>query len=151
MQKYSHFGLAFLKSTLIPKGTRPVFYVPRDPARSGSSSAFKGVEEFYAILEQLFATCDFDQNCQDPLKKLLLSLLARKQDLDIRVLAYLKFFDVDTTDSDATNYYMEREWRVLGQMQFALPDVRRIIVPQEYAARLRHDLPEYTGQVTFSS
>src|SRR3989442_15994361 len=30
MAKYSPFGVAFLKSFLVPKGSSPVFYVPRN-------------------------------------------------------------------------------------------------------------------------
>src|ERR1051326_2613582 len=30
MTKYSRFGLAFYKPTLISKGVRPIYYVPRD-------------------------------------------------------------------------------------------------------------------------
>jgi hypothetical protein len=45
---------------------------------------------------------------------------------------------------------MEREWRVLGHVYFALGDVRRVFLPEEFAKRFRADLPEYTGQLTFS-
>jgi hypothetical protein len=45
---------------------------------------------------------------------------------------------------------MEREWRTIGDVAFGLADVRRIILPQVWAAALRASLPEYCGQVLFS-
>ena len=45
---------------------------------------------------------------------------------------------------------MEREWRHNGELGFELRDVRRIVLPERFAKRLRDDLPEYYGQVTFA-
>jgi hypothetical protein len=45
---------------------------------------------------------------------------------------------------------MEREWRILGRLEFSLGDVSRVIFPQEFASRFREELPDYIGQVTFS-
>jgi hypothetical protein len=61
----------------------------------------------------------------------------------------LKFFDDSTSDETPENYYMEREWRVLGDVRFDLNDVYRVILPSTFAERFRDDLPEYAGQVTF--
>ncbi|WDT79667.1 MAG: hypothetical protein MPW14_21460 [Candidatus Manganitrophus sp.] len=44
---------------------------------------------------------------------------------------------------------MEREWRILGNLHFTLQDIRRIILPESYAPRLREELPKYIGQITF--
>lgn len=44
---------------------------------------------------------------------------------------------------------MEREWRQYGHVRFTLDDVRRVIVPEEYARPFRAALPNYVGQVTF--
>jgi hypothetical protein len=148
MQKYGLFGLAFQKSVLIPKGARPVFYIPRGESLS---TAFKGIEDLHFGLHRLLEMFDLGHGCPEPLKKLIGELYVGKLDMEKGIIAYLKFFDIGTTDTDPDNYYMEREWRVLGQIQFALPDVWRIILPATYAQRLRNDLPEYTGQVTFSA
>ena len=51
-------------------------------------------------------------------------------------------------DDDA-NYYMEREWRVGGNISFQLGDVARVFFPSSYAVRFRADLPTYIGQITF--
>ncbi len=70
--------------------------------------------------------------------------------LGLHLLSFIKFFDASKTEDDPDNYYMEREWRVLGNVQFRIEDVRRIIIPEVYAIRLRTDLPDYYGQITFS-
>ena len=148
MQKYSRFGLAFLKSLLIAKGVRPVFYVPKEDS---VIKGFKDVQELYANLNQIvLGALALGEQCPESLKLFTGKLHVGNLEFAKSIIGYLKFFDIGTTDTDPTNYYMEREWRVLGQVQFALSDVWRIIVPSEYANRLRADLPEYTGQVTFS-
>jgi hypothetical protein len=45
---------------------------------------------------------------------------------------------------------MEREWRVLGDVRFSVAEVERVVLPRELAKRLRSDLPNYNGQVSFS-
>ena len=45
---------------------------------------------------------------------------------------------------------MEREWRRYGDLDFTLDDVCRVYLPARFAKRLRSDLPEYYGQVTFA-
>jgi hypothetical protein len=45
---------------------------------------------------------------------------------------------------------MEREWRIYGRLEFNLTDVYRIIIPEAYARRLRSDLSDYYGQITYA-
>ena len=66
------------------------------------------------------------------------------------MFSFIKFFDDSTSDDDAANVYMEREWRVLGDVNFGLANVHRVSMPQRYAERFRADLPNYVGQLTFS-
>jgi len=61
----------------------------------------------------------------------------------------VKFFDHTLPDDHPNNFYMEREWRVVGNVQFSLPEVVRVLVPSQYGTQLRKDVPEFTGQVTF--
>jgi len=63
------------------------------------------------------------------------------------VFGFIKFFDDAAGDEDLNNFYMEREWRVLGNMRFALDDVYRVILPEPYAERFHRDLPEYSGLI----
>ena len=64
-------------------------------------------------------------------------------------LRLCKPFDGNKTDADPDNYYMEREWRVLGNVMFTLPDVYRVVIPSAFAKRLREEVPNYYGQITF--
>jgi hypothetical protein len=60
---------------------------------------------------------------------------------------FIKPFDPTKEETDSDNYYMEREWRVLGKVYFHLTDVVRVFSPKAYFARFRMDLPEYVGQI----
>lgn len=66
------------------------------------------------------------------------------------LFAYLKFFDHTKPDSDKENFYMEREWRVVGSVVFTLSDVERVILPRFWAAKFREDFPSYHGQLSFA-
>jgi hypothetical protein len=66
------------------------------------------------------------------------------------VFGFLKFFDHTRSDDDLDNFYMEREWRIFGNLKFDLSDVERVILPRSYSEKLRVELPGYFGQVTFS-
>jgi len=70
--------------------------------------------------------------------------------IQLHVLSYMKMFDDSKSEAHPDNYYMEREWRTIGNVNFKLDDVRRVILPELFAQRLRSDLPSYYGQVTFS-
>lgn len=70
--------------------------------------------------------------------------------LDFYIFSFIKSFDATTVDEDPANFYMEREWRILGNVNFASSNVSRIILPQAYADRIRQDLPEYEGKTTYA-
>jgi hypothetical protein len=65
------------------------------------------------------------------------------------VFSFIKCFEAIRSFDDQENYYMEREWRIANHLQFTLDDVTHIFLPAAYARRLRMDLPEYVGQITF--
>jgi len=70
--------------------------------------------------------------------------------LDFHILSFLKFFNHNLTDEHEKNYYFEREWRVVGRVQFNMDDVRRVLIPEGYSKQFRDDCPDYCGQVTFT-
>lgn len=63
------------------------------------------------------------------------------------IFGYLKFFDPSLRDNDPANYYMEREWRVLGKVSFCEQDIARVIVPTTFVARVESDFPALIGRV----
>jgi len=71
--------------------------------------------------------------------------------INYELLGHLKFYDLELSDENEKNYYLEREWRVLGQVNFKLSDIERIYIPKEFAENFREDFPEYCGQITFTS
>jgi len=70
--------------------------------------------------------------------------------LDLLVFGFIKYFDDSASDEHKANVYMEREWRVIGDVSFTLTDVHRVFMPERYAERFRADLPAYKGHLTFS-
>jgi len=156
--KYGPFGLSFLKVFLLPLGASPAFYVAKDAIASFGSPGGTLGKRFAAqvpLLHDLLAKLAYGQirgvemtNPDDAPPQ-----LDRMRDLFIfvvfNVLSQIKYFDGDGADCDKENFYMEREWRVLNDVQFALSDVYRVFLPQSFAERFRADLPSYHGQLTF--
>jgi Putative abortive phage resistance protein AbiGi, antitoxin len=158
--KYSAFGLAFLKRFLIPRGASPVFYVAwqsastvpdSDTGRLTRADLFDQTEpevlslvEAHARSQGVGSAPDVGDSAQRHKAACLRSLVLHE------LLPFFKFFDAELPDDAADNFYMEREWRVIGRVTFDLADVERVIIPRAYAARFRNDLPEYVGQLTFS-
>lgn len=68
---------------------------------------------------------------------------------NFHIFSFLKFFNHNLSEHDRKNYYFEREWRVVGRIQFNMEDVRRVLIPEKYSRRFRNDCPNYCGQVTF--
>jgi abortive phage resistance protein AbiGi (putative antitoxin) len=145
MTKYSRFGLSFLKPYLVGKGANPVLYVANSspalpfglPGTQSGNEVWPRSKVFEGNLE-LFE--DYRHKLDWPPRFFL----------DMLVFSFIKYFDDSTSDEDEANVYMEREWRVLGDVNFALADVHRVFMPERYAGRFRADLPNYTGQLTFS-
>ena len=161
MAKYSKFGVAFLKSFLIPQGASPVFYVARastvdqqgtrrdDYFDRGAADGQKLFIEVRDLLGQLSenppsSLVGFDYD------KLRLRHTAFRMLANFHVFSFMQFFDHEKDDDDRENLYMEREWRLLGNLHFALDNVCRVILPEPYAKRFRRDLSDYCGQITFA-
>jgi hypothetical protein len=152
IQKYSRFGLSFNKSFLLPLGVNPVFYVGVDtPLRTGLGKSSRS-DQFQRViiqLEQIEAELHDRMALVPELKQLYSNLTDVNHFLRAYVFGFSKPFDESRRVTDPDNYYMEREWRVHGDIRFALPDVRRVFLPELFAERLRRDLPQYHGQLHF--
>ena len=157
MGKFSRFGLAFKKSFLVAKGANPVFYLPRQaqietsPGRQVDLASHfdRRHEMILGLFRNLPTMGDGDMPSLAP-------GLSNQQVNDLRgflvfhFFSLCKFYDAGLPADDPANYYMEREWRVFGRLDFNLTDVRRVIFPEDFAKRFRQDLPDYFGEITFS-
>lgn len=174
MSKYSRFGLAFPKSHLIPKGALPVFYVARNAKLVGAEDernwgeyldiAADGTNEMMRhsikrLMPRVLATVKLPAGkFRDFVGRAVASLIneypawlgVSLSTVLHHFLSYVKVFDDRLPEDHIDNFYMEREWRVLGNVEFTLGDVTRIILPKAYAGQLRASFPDYAGQVQFS-
>lgn len=143
VRKYSKFGIAFPKTFLVEQGASPVFYLAQNSRyKYGSSTSDLG-KEYLRMLDSLFRVLDIVEEVNSDIRDL-------KNLLVIRVLGYLKAFDSALPEHDPDNYYMEREWRTVGKVEFELGDIARIIIPSAFARKLREALPDYCGQVFYA-
>jgi hypothetical protein len=157
MEKYGRFGVSFRKPWLIAKGANPVFYVaagdspvilkdkPNRPRADLFNEEVDRLSHLAALVEEGLEKYDEELSPQAMNLNQLISFF-----LHPHVFAFIKCFDPALAEDDPDNFYMEREWRVLGAVSFQRSDVRRVILPEELAGRLREDVPDYTGQVEFS-
>jgi hypothetical protein len=132
--KYGRFGLAFRKSFLIPKGARPVCYVPLG-ARTQPLARYDDIAEDWDELAEHFelevnplfgGTTRSGEHGSPELGEAPAARIANWIGHDL--LAFMKFFDPTLPDDDADNYYMEREWRCVRSIQFELDDIAYVFV-----------------------
>lgn len=132
MKKYSQFGLSFSKAFLTSQGIRPVFYIPQT-----ATSWKDNISDI------------FDQGVKDLMHledtKAISMRIAGF--INFQILSYLKFYDPEKGEDDPDNYYMEREWRSLGSIDFVVNDISRIILPAPYIKRFFQDIPEYNSHI----
>ena len=159
-RKYSRFGISFSKSFLIQNGANPVFYIsknsmihsPLEPPISRSEyfdKKHKQYIDFFHGFHELKSIVDGSEAI--PLKELEYG----RQKMEIQMFlafhlfSFIKFYDDKLPENHPDNFYMEREWRKLGNLKFKIEDVGRVFLPKTYAKRFRKDVPEYFGQINF--
>jgi len=163
MDKYSRFGVAFRKTFLAEHGATPVMYVPESGRPSIYHSYKSPRTDRLPTRGVASQAVSFDRFWKDfeRVRKAMGSLPASERVLahdlekvidflDISVLSHLKFFDHRLVDEHKNNFYMEREWRTSKDVEFALPDIQRIIIPTRFARRFRAAFKDYDGEVFFA-
>lgn len=147
MRKYSRFGVSFPKSFLVSQGATPVFYIARNstlpPEETRCAYFDKMLNEYEALLRIFELSIGMDHF---ELRRRLVDL---RRFLEFGIFSYIKFFDDRRAEDDDENYYMEREWRLLGAVRFTVDDIARVIIPRDYARQFRSDVPAFFGQLTF--
>ena len=156
MEKYSKFGLAFSKKFMITKGANPVFYVARNSVEYFGQHDNVGRDKIFnkQIAEGIYLLKEY--------RDMLLKSTRRKREkvnlpkidnlagfLFFHIYSFIKCYDEGLGHNDPDNYYMEREWRILGNLPFNIKDVVRIFLPESFGAKFRADIPEYTSELIF--
>jgi hypothetical protein len=150
MKKYSKFGISFKKEALIKKGATPIFYISQNS------------KVYHMVFDQLISNSEvFDfwhkktlelhnkriENIDDDTKNDLWGLLTFFQ---VHIFSFMKFFDPELPEDDEKNYYMEREWRKFGNINFTIDEVHSVIIPQSYCKQFKKDFPDYCGQLLYA-
>jgi Protein of unknown function (DUF2743). len=156
MGKYSKFGISFSKSFLVEKGANPVFYIEEN------SLVYK--RNFSTNMLELTKKVDcYQENCSKVMWYFISKYLpcCQKSEDELRdtweiylfltdVFSHFKVWNSYLEDNDPDNYYFEREWRAINNIEFQLSDILALIVPKDYEKRLIDDFPAYKGKVMFS-
>jgi len=156
MRKYGQFAISFAKLFMRAEGCNPVYYISKgspctdhkyinenDPSRETKWGDFfsRAADEWLPGIKRkaqiLGKPGHIDPSKLDRIENLLLWY----------VFGHLKFFDITLPKDHPQNFYMEREWRKLGNIDFKLADVKRVILPCGYEARFRSTF-KYTGTIT---
>ena len=150
-QKYGPFGISFRKPFLIRRGANPVFYVARESRVRQSLMGKVNRAEFFDRVVQDYQRYTHRRNENQEGQELLYQEWFHRfrRLFELHFLGLVKFFDSNLPEDHPENYYMEREWRLMGMLEFRINDVERIILPRSFGERLRKDLPDFAGQVTF--
>jgi hypothetical protein len=157
-RKYSRFGISFLKEFLTSQGANPVFYITNNSnifqyMASGTNlgdhldTSMKEYHDFVVFLHESVTSHESKDPWREEVKNKFKNVA---NFLDFIIFSYLKCFDNTLSEDNEKNYYMEREWRIICNLKFALKDVHRVILPKEYSQRFRAEMPIYSGQVTFT-
>lgn len=150
MEKYSNFGIAFKKDYLVKYGANPVLYVVQngkaDETGKTRDMRYRYYLKQYARLKEEIRKLSTVEE-MNGIKELFTEL---DQFLMEDMFSYIKPFDALKSDADEDNYYLEREWRIIGNLPFTLKDVTRILIPEKYGKKLQEALPDYYGQISFT-
>lgn len=180
MEKYSPVGLSFSKEFIAEAGGVPVHYLPIDAQvkrvkNVDAEEIHKLTEEHGPehLIEHLHEAVPKGRHFDEMLREYhelfsIFQKLAQKEDpspgvsglfkrvielqrfFDFHIFSYFKFFDHRKPDDDPENFYFEREWRIVGNVNFTVDDVKTVFFPRRYSNEFREAFPKYAGQVIFT-
>lgn len=166
MNKYSTFGLSFSKDFISNAGGNPVQYlakkakVKRRVKKKNSYEYFEkdiNKSEYYneMIKKYQLLFSEFNNLASKANEKPGVSFLEKEiQDLEsffnFHVFSFFKFFDHSKADDDLDNYYFEREWRIIGNLNFKSSDIKTIFLPSKFGSLFRKEIPDFNGQLIFT-
>lgn len=158
MKYYGRVGIGFRRSLLIRKGARPVIYLPvkrKDPwdgfgpnrgklALQSWLSAWDAFYEFVAFpagqrRNEIYVH-DRPRDADEAILRME-TLMAKD------FLPFLKAFNPDLPDDHIDNFYMEKEWRLIGKLSFFTDDIAEIIIPKMLKRKFIADFPKLADRI----
>ena len=138
-RKYSSFGIAFQKRFLVGRGASPVLYVANDSRITPAPNSYLGIDnrsysrgDFFDLMFPGFdGLCnrlaiqarDVAAERSEAVQELA-ETARRVAELHVYMteclFSYCKAFEANRDDDDEQHFYMEREWRVLDDVVFAI-------------------------------
>ena len=176
VKKYSPFGISFSKDFISTAGGSPVLYlsqkskviVNKDIKHEEMEDLFKKGNDINVLFDRIDRGDYFNKMMVEyhELFNIFYKIIKKNKNnlgvppehqrimalehfLSFHIFSYLKFFDHTLKDDSEENYYFEREWRTVGNVQFALEDIKTVFLPEKYSKQFRKDLPEYSSQLIF--
>lgn len=126
-EKYSCFGISFSKNFIVNNGGRPVFYIPKN---SEIANRFDNIfKKHERIFTNIPSVTDIDLF----------------QFFSYDIFGYIVFYDHNLPDEHPENYYFEREWRIIGSLNFTLKDIKSIYIPRKYFDNFYSLFPELSN------
>ncbi len=156
IEKYSRFGLSFDKDFIIQHGGRPVYYIPIECPNQTRFLRNIGpnISDIFNNFAQSLvnnSTAKIIDKVDNPISTIKDSDIIKNSTfnsfLTLYIFSYIKFFNHNLSDNDGSNFYFEREWRVLESLEFSISDVKSIYIPKWYYERFREDFPQYNGEI----
>jgi len=149
-RKYGPFGLAIDRAHLVRYAARPVMYFPLDLNDWQSPlnhSIIRDIEAVYRALQTQAVPSRGTRQMGSRIMTSEETLNVAKAVIQRDLLAFLKLFNPTLAEDDPQNYYMEREWRRIGNLQFGAEHVKHVIVDDAYVDRARAMFPEYATRI----
>ncbi|MFA7695727.1 MAG: abortive infection system antitoxin AbiGi family protein [Methanoregula sp.] len=157
-KKYSKFGLGFSRGFLLAKGANPIFYI-------GDNST-----TFVQLKENTYSCVNMKEYYQEYFSKTIFYFItqylqnAQKNAIEtkdnaefqdtrniflflINVFSHFQAWNDKLDETDPNNFYYEREWRALNNINFALSDIKEICLPKKFIELFKKDFPEYQGGI----
>lgn len=149
MKKYTFFGISFLKNYLITQGANPVWYISKNSTLGPNPISLLRKncnyhDEKHKYVQKLDDYMENNKSFDDRLKNEILCYF-------LHIFSFMVFFEAEKEDLDKENYYMEREWRLQGVLNFKnINNIHRVILPKSFSKQFRKDFPDYFGQISYA-
>lgn len=155
---------ALPRADLMRQGARPVTYFPlfRESV-GGSVFSSTRLRDFEATYRGFSKHYDERVPERTPMDQMMTPAIANRMGvtptteegllrklkpmIERDFLAFLKPFDADLPEDARDNYYMEREWRLVGQFPFRLEQIQGVYVAGSHRAKIEAEFPTLKDRI----